>query len=186
MFVILLQSNVRRNVFEKFAACSSAFPQMNFFCLQMNCVTDFSCNPFLLLSFPSLMSSRSRPSCLYPTVLDNVTPFLWYLDEIYPLIFHWNLQGSFKRSQGANGENAFSDSSGKMRFLLIFRVKKKNELIMLLFWHWILIQRLKIYKNSQLKLVAAWSVRLFGNHQSQAARRAVSTWIGDRLANIHL
>ena len=57
--------------------------------------------------------------------------------------------------------------------------------MMLLFWHWIPIQRFKIYKNSRLELVAAWSVRLSGDHQSQAAQRTVSTWIGDRLANIY-
>ena len=35
-------------------------------------------------------------------------------------------------------------------------------------------------------LVATRSAHGFGDHQSQAARRTVSTWIGDRLANIDL
>ena len=45
-------------------------------------------------------------------------------------------------------------------------------------------------KNSNSKklltLVAAWSVRGSGDHQSQVARHVVSTWVGDRLANIDL
>ena len=122
----------------------------------------------LLPDFPSLMSSRSQPSCLYPTVLDNVAPFLRYLDGIFPRVFHWNPQGSLERSQGTNGENAFSDACGKIKFLLIFREKKKNELMMLLFWLVIAIQRLKIYKNRRPILVAAWSMRGSGDHQSQA------------------
>ena len=35
-------------------------------------------------------------------------------------------------------------------------------------------------------MVAAWSVRDSGNHQSQAARRAVNSWMGDRSADIDL
>ena len=59
--------------------------------------------------------------------------------------------------------------------------------MMLIFWHWFPIQRLKIYKNRGQKLAAAWSMHLSGDYQSQAARRAVSTWKGDRLllAKIH-
>ena len=153
------------------------------FYLQMTCSTDFSCTSFLLSGLPFLMSSRSHPLCLYPTILVNFAPFLRYLNEIFSLVFHWNPQGSLERTQGANEENIFSDLCSKIRFSLILRVKKKNELIMLLFWHWIPIRRLKIHKNSWSTLVAAWSVRGSGDHRSQAAWRAVSTWMGDRLAN---
>ena len=147
------------------------------FCLQMTCVTDFSCTYFLLPSVPYLMSSRSQPSCSYLTDLGNIAPFLWYLDKIFPLIFHWNPQGLLERRQRANGENSFSDSCGKMIFLLIFRVKKKDELMTLLLWHWIPPQRLKIYKNSRPKLVAAWSVRGSGDHQvKQRGVRSVLGW----------
>ena len=144
------------------------------FCLQITYVTNLYCSYLLLPGFPSSMSSRSQPSCSDPTVLENVPPFFQYLDEILLLIFHCKPQGSLERSQGANVESAIPDSCGKICFILIFWVKKKNDRMMLLLWHKI------------SKLVAARSVRGSGDHKSHAARRAVSTWIGDRLANNYL
>ena len=67
------------------------------FCLQMTYVTDFSCTSYLLPGFPSLMSSRSQPSCLYSTVLDNVASFRRNLNEIFLLVFHWKGMFSFMR-----------------------------------------------------------------------------------------
>ena len=51
------------------------------------------CNGFLLHFLPftgffcfNVQQKSAIP--IYPTVLDNVAPFLRHLDEIFPLVFH--------------------------------------------------------------------------------------------------